>query len=147
MFECLFEDELIVVQSDSWEEQSSIKQSPLDIAVDENHVIWFSYGTHRGVAQIVWLSLDGEVLGKYRLPKQVGYLSEMDFQRTRFIDCTLEEEKSALICEAHAPNSTQPVWRTLIEGIPQFSTGVVKNGFGYFVTSQSDLSKVYLGQP
>lgn len=147
VFECLFKDGLIVVQSDSWEEQSSIKQSPLEIAVDENHVIWFSYGTYHGVDQIVWLSLDGEVIGKYRLPKQVGYLSEMDFQHTRYTDCTLEKEKSVLICETHAPGSTQPVWRTLIEGIPQFSRGVIKNGFGYFMTFQGDLSKVYLGQP
>jgi len=147
VFECLIGDGLIVVQGDSWEEQSSIKQLPLEIAVDENQVIWFSYGTYRGIDQIVWLSLDGKVLGKYRLPMQVSYLSEMDFQHTRYTDCTLEKEQSALICETHIPGSTQPVWRILVEGIPQFSRGVIKNGFGYFMTSQGILYKVYLGQP
>ncbi len=149
---CVFEvrnraGNLEIIQRDSCEIPTFGNQPPLEIVVDEHHVIWLYFGTYRGITQILWMSISGETLGNYKLPGKSGYLSEADYKNTRYTDCTLDKDQSALICETHTPESIQPTWKAVIKDIPEFKTGLIRDGYAYFITYENTLYKVSLGIP
>lgn len=114
------------------------------VFVDANDVIW-SYQDN----MLVWLSLDGEVLGTQ--PEAFSRSSELtysDLEKSRRVVCDQESSTQTLACTMWSAGSSEPIWETTLEDIPSFSFAYLnEDKFAYLISYEDELVKLYIDYP
>jgi outer membrane protein assembly factor BamB len=128
----LAEGGMQVNQTAAWNYQV-MGQAPFMSFVTAQKVIWLYYGD-----TLVWLDLDGNVLGT--IPLENGLVQRWDRDNTRYTTCQQAASSDELTCKLYTVDSNGPAWEMTVNGLPNTQWGwITEDG----LTAVTDEDVIY----
>jgi hypothetical protein len=128
--------------------RDSVPRFPPVVRVSQSSTIWMSL-TESGLINMVWLSLDGKVLGTHRLNPSDTLMVQSDLANDRLAECNYQADGASLSCSTYVVGVEKPVWELSVPGISPYSQGILSGDVGrltaYLVGKDNTLYQVWLG--
>jgi peptide/nickel transport system permease protein len=129
------------------EGDTTIRQ-PLFTQGDSNGIIWVYYpsGAAGGAMIIVWITPEGELLGRYQYDRyfHFGRILNFNLENSSITECTYFEETSTLECAVYSPNTDEPKTILMLEYKEPFAGGIVIDDNLYIVNEDNVVTKIYI---
>jgi ABC-type dipeptide/oligopeptide/nickel transport system permease subunit len=142
----LTEEGIEIVQTAAWDSKGYSQYPEFMSQVGPNQVIWM-YRFTRSEVELIWLNLEGEVLGAHRIPLTSRTIFWRDYRNTQVTVCNAEMGTDKLNCMVLEAGTDRPIWEATIEGIPDYSWGFLAPEGIFAITRDNVIYKVDIELP